>query len=150
MKLTKRLRKSGMRLAAAFLLVLRVMSPKVTAQCATQSPTEKSVLETGAPQQKSRKTELEKIMEIAEEEIERTSEEAVKAALVEVGGELAYESERARLFEEANVSLRTENEKLKKENARLRSRFFYGTVAGGALGAAAASFLFCAMQGAFR
>lgn len=88
-------------------------------------------------------------MEIAEEEIERTSEEAVKAALVEVGGEFAYESERARLFEEANVSLRTENEKLKKENARLKSRFFYGTVAGGALGAAAASFFVLCYAGGF-
>ena len=32
-------------------------------------------------------------MEIAEEEIERTAQEAVKAALVEVGGELACEKE---------------------------------------------------------
>ena len=34
-------------------------------------------------------------MEIAEEEIESTAQEAVKAALVEVGGELIFEKERA-------------------------------------------------------
>mgnify|MGYP003374151315 CR=1 FL=1 len=38
---------------------------------------------------------IEEVMQIAEEEIERTAQEAVKAALTEVGGELAFEKARA-------------------------------------------------------
>lgn len=80
-------------------------------------------------------------MEIAEEEIERTSEEAVKAALLEVGGELAYEKERANLLEEKNLELSLEIQKLEAEKAKFKKRFLYGTAAGGALGVVAASFL---------
>lgn len=89
-------------------------------------------------------------MEIAEEEIERTSQEAVKAALVDAGGELAYEKERADLLEEKNLELSLEIQKMEAEKIKQRNRFFYGAAAGGALGAAAASFLFCLSQGAFR
>ena len=38
---------------------------------------------------------IEEVMQIAEEEIERTAQEAVKAALTEVGGVLAFEKARA-------------------------------------------------------
>ena len=69
-------------------------------------------------------------MEIAEEEIERTSQEAVKAALFEVGGELAFEKERADQLEKAKLNLELENQKLRKANlkkhlCRLKSAFFF-------------------------
>ena len=54
-------------------------------------------------------------MEIAEEEIERTAQEAVKAALLEVGGEVAFEKERADQLEAAKLALEAENKKLKEE-----------------------------------
>ena len=54
-------------------------------------------------------------MEIAEEEIERTAQEAVKGALVEVSGELAFEKERAEQMEAAKLALDVENKRLKEE-----------------------------------
>ena len=51
-------------------------------------------------------------MEIAEEEIERTAQEAVKAAILEVGGELAFEKERADQMEAAKLALEAENKKI--------------------------------------
>lgn len=78
-------------------------------------------------------------MEIAEEEIERTSQEAVKAALEDVGGELAYEKERADQFETLSIELKKENEKLKKQNS---DKFFWGAVAGGAGGVVLTSLIF--------
>lgn len=48
-------------------------------------------------------------MEIAEEEIEKTSQEAVKAVLEDVGGELAYEKERADQLEIRNAELGIRN-----------------------------------------
>lgn len=78
-------------------------------------------------------------MEIAEEEIERTSQKAVKAALEEVGGELAYEKERAEQYEALNIELKKENEKLKEENS---NKFLWGAVAGGAGGVILTSLIF--------
>ena len=78
-------------------------------------------------------------MEIAEEEIERTSQEAVKAALEEVGGELAYEKERAEQYEALNIELKKENEKLKEENS---NKFLLGAVTGGAGGVILTSLIF--------
>lgn len=57
----------------------------------------------------------EEIMQIAEEEIERTSQEAVKEAMKEVGGELSYWKERADLFEVQNEQLKYEFEQYKKQ-----------------------------------
>ena len=70
-------------------------------------------------------------MEIAEEEIERTAQEAVKAALLEVGGELAFEKERADQMEAAKLNLELENQKLKKELSKKNNQFFYGALIGG-------------------
>ena len=47
-------------------------------------------------------------MQIAEEEIERTAQEAVKAALLETGGELAFEKERADQLEKQKLALELE------------------------------------------
>ena len=55
-------------------------------------------------------------MKIAEEEIERTAQEAVKAALLEVGGELAFEKERADQLEKQKLTLEIENKKLISSN----------------------------------
>ena len=70
-------------------------------------------------------------MQIAEEEIERTAQEAVKAALLEVGGELAFEKERADQMEAAKIALEIENKKLKEEARKKQNQFFYGALIGG-------------------
>ena len=89
---------------------------------------------------------IEDVMKIAEEEIRRTSEEAVKEALLEVGGELAYEKGRARLFEDKsnelelyNKSLQYEIEEIKEKN---RKRFIAGAIAGGTGGIIITSLVF--------
>ena len=64
------------------------------------------------------------MLQIAEEEIERTAQEAVKAALLEVGGELAYEKERADQLEAAKLNLEIENKKLKEELHKKNNQFF--------------------------
>ncbi len=74
---------------------------------------------------------IEEVMQIAEEEIERTAQEAVKAALLEVGGELAFEKERADQMEAAKLALEAENKKLKAEAQKKKNQFFYGALIGG-------------------
>ena len=80
-------------------------------------------------------------MEIAEEEIERTAQEAVKAALLEVGGELAYEKERAEELERQKLALEIENKKLKKECQKKDKNFLYGVLIGGTGGVVLVSLL---------
>ena len=86
------------------LLVLSVLMlgllQNLMAQSATQSVTEKNDSEDVAAE-----LTIEEVMEIAEEEIERTAQEAVKAALLEVGGELAFEKERAEGLEKQKLAL---------------------------------------------
>ena len=81
-------------------------------------------------------------MQIAEEEIERTAQEAVKAALVEVGGELAYQTEMVNELEKVNGSLKMENKKLKEELQKKQNQFFYGALIGGAGGVVITSLVF--------
>ena len=81
-------------------------------------------------------------MEIAEEEIERTAQEAVKAAILETGGELAYEKERAVQMEAAKLVLETENKKLKAEVQKKQNQFFYGALIGGTGGVVITSLMF--------
>ena len=81
-------------------------------------------------------------MEIAEEEIERTAQEAVKAALVEVGGELAYQTEMVNELGKVNGSLKMENKKLKEELQKKQNQFFYGALIGGAGGVVVTSLVF--------
>ena len=81
-------------------------------------------------------------MEIAEEEIERTAQEAVKAALLETGGELAFEKERADQMEKAKLALEIENKKLKEAAEKKKNQFFYGALIGGASGVVVTSLVF--------
>ena len=74
---------------------------------------------------------IEKVKEIAEEEIERTAQEAVKAALLEVGGELAYQTELVNDLEKANGKLKLENLQLKQDVKKKKNSFFYGALIGG-------------------
>ena len=81
-------------------------------------------------------------MQIAEEEIERTAQEAVKAAILETGGELAFEKERADQMEAAKLALETENKKLKAEVQKKQNQFFYGALIGGTGGVVITSLVF--------
>ena len=81
-------------------------------------------------------------MEIAEEEIERTAQEAVKAALLEVGGDLAFEKERADELEKQKLLLEAENKRLKEEAQKKKDQFFYGALIGGAGGVVVTSLVF--------
>ena len=89
-------------------------------------------------------------MEIAEEEIERTAQEAVKAALVEVGGELSFEKERADQLEAAKLALEAENKKLKSEVLKKNNQFFYGALIGGTGGVVVTSLVFGLISGLCR
>ena len=111
---------------SVFLVLMLVLSAKVMAQSATQLPTENRDSENAAAE-----LTIEEVMEIAEEEIERTAQEAVKAALLEVGGELAFEKERADQLEAAKINLELENKKLKAEVQKKNNQFFYGALIGG-------------------
>lgn len=125
-----------------FLVLMLVLSAKVMAQSATPSQKEKtdSVKDV-------RELTIEEVMEIAEEEIGRTAQEAVKAVLVEVGGELAFEKERAEQMEAAKLSLEAENKKLKAEVQKKQNQFFYGAMIGGAGGVVVTSLVFGIIAG---
>ena len=86
-------------------------------------------------------------MEIAEEEIERTAQEAVKAALLEVGGELAFEKERADQMEKQKLALEIENKKLKEDAEKKKNQFFYGALIGGTGGVIVTSLVFGLVMG---
>ena len=86
-------------------------------------------------------------MQIAEEEIERTAQEAVKAALLEVGGELAFEKERADQMVAAKLALENENKKLKAEVQKKQNQFFYGALIGGVGGVVVTSLVFSLIMG---
>ena len=87
------------------------------------------------------------MLQIAEEEIERTAQEAVKAAMIEVGGELAYEKARADQLETAKKNLEEENKKLKAEAQKKQNQFFYGALIGGAGGVIVTSIVFNLVMG---
>ena len=112
------------------------------AQSATQSTTEKKDLDVAAEE-----LTIEEVMEIAEEEIERTAQEAVKAALLEVGGELAFEKERADQLEAAKINLEIENKKLKAEVQKKNNQFFYGALIGCTGGVIVTSLVFGLVMG---
>ena len=145
MKSIRKQRRNVKKRLSGFLVLMLVVSAKVMAQSATQLPTEKKDSEDAAvlrePQQPQELT-IEEIMEIAEEEIERTAQEAVKAALVEVGGELAYQTEMVNELEKVNGSLKMENKKLKEELQKKQNQFFYGALIGGAGGVVVTSLVF--------
>ena len=109
----------------------------LTAQSVTQLPTEKKDSADAASE-----LTIEEVMQIAEEEIERTAQEAVKAALLETGGELAFEKERADQLEKQKLALEMENKKLKEAAEKKKNQFFYGALIGGAGGVVVTSLVF--------
>ena len=135
------IKKGTKRLLVLSVLMLGLLQ-NLTAQSATQLPTEKKDSEDAASE-----LTIEEVMEIAEEEIERTAQEAVKAALLEVGGELAFEKERADQLEAAKVNLELENKKLKAEVQKKNNQFFYGALIGGTSGVIVTSLVFGLIMG---
>ena len=123
-------------------MLMLVLSANLTAQSVTQSATEKKGSGEGASE-----LTIEEVMEIAEEEIERTAQEAVKAALLEVGGEVAFEKERADQLEKAKTALEIENKKLKEEAQKKQNQFFYGALIGGTGGVLVTSLVFSFVMG---
>ena len=142
MKLINVLQKNGMKRLLVLSVLMLVSLQNLTAQSATQLPTEKKDSEDAASE-----LTIEEVMEIAEEEIERTAQEAVKAALLEVGGELAFEKERADQMEAAKLNLELENQKLKKELSKKNNQFFYGALIGGTGGVIVTSLVFGLVMG---
>ena len=108
MKSTGRLRLNVVKRLLVLSVLMLVSLQNLMAQSVTQLPTEKKDSESAA-----RELTIEEVMQIAEEEIERTAQEAVKAALLETGGELAFEKERADQLEKAKTALEIENKKTK-------------------------------------
>ena len=142
MKSIKRQRLNVKKRLSVFLVLMLVLSARVTAQSATQLPTENRDSEKDVAE-----LTIEEVMGIAEEEIERTAQEAVKAALVEVGGELAFEKERADQLEAAKLALENENRKLKTEVQKKQNQFFYGALIGGTGGVIVTSLVFGLIMG---
>ena len=138
----QKLRQNVKKRLSVFLMLMLVLSANLTAQSVTQSQKEKTDSEDDA-----RELTIEEVMEIAEEEIERTAQEAVKAALLEVGGELAFEKERADQMEAAKLNLELENQKLKKELSKKNNQFFYGALIGGTGGVIVTSLVFGLVMG---
>ena len=126
MRLTEKLQKNGMKRLLVLNMLMLGLLQNLMAQSATQSATEKSDSDNAASE-----LTIEEVMEIAEEEIERTAQEAVKAAILEVGGELAFEKERADQLEAAKLALEAENKKLKEAVQKKQNQFFYGALIGG-------------------
>lgn len=133
----RKLQRNVKKQLSVFLVLMLVLSVNLTAQSATPSQKEKTDSENAA-----KELTIEEVMEIAEEEIERTAQEAVKAALLEVGGELAFEKERADHMEAAKLALEAENKKLKAEAQKKQNQFFYGALIGGAGGVVVTSLVF--------
>ena len=134
---------------SVFLMLMLVLSANLMAQSATQLLTEKNDSENAAVLREPQQPQLtiEEVMEIAEEEIERTAQEAVKAALLEVGGEVAFEKERADQLEKAKTALEIENKKLKEEVQKKNNQFFYGALIGGTGGVIVTSLVFGLIMG---
>ena len=142
MKLIEKLRLNVKKRLNVFLILMLVLCANLTAQSVTQLPTEKKDSEGAAS-----KLTIEEVMQIAEEEIECTAQEAVKAALLEVGGELAFEKERADQMEAVKLNLEIENQKLKKELSKKNNQFFYGALIGGTGGVIVTSLVFGLIMG---
>ena len=145
MKSIRKLRLSVKKRLSGFLVLMLVLSANLTAQSATQLLTEKKDSENAAVE-----LTIEEVMEIAEEEIERTAQEAVKAALLEVGGELAFEKERADQMEAAKLALEHENKKLKAEVQKKNNQFFYGALIVGTGGVVVTSLVFGLIMGVMK
>ena len=142
MKSINVLQKNVMKRFLVLSVLMLVLLQNLMAQSATQSATGKKDSDNAASE-----LTIEEVMEIAEEEIERTAQEAVKAALIEVGGELAYEKERADELEKQKLSLEAENKRLKEEAQKKKDQFFYGALIGGTGGVIVTSLVFGLIMG---
>ena len=142
MKSMLRLRLSVKKRLLVLSVLMLVSLQNLMAQSATQSVTEKKDSEDVASE-----LTIEEVMEIAEEEIERTAQEAVKAALLEVGGDLAFEKERADELEKQKLLLEAENKRLKEEVQKKKDQFFYGALIGGTGGVIVTSLVFGIIMG---
>ena len=142
MKSINVLQKNGRKRLLVLSVLMLGLLQNLMAQSATQSATEKKDSEDVAAE-----LTIEEVMEIAEEEIDRTAQEAVKAALLEVGGELAFEKERADQLEAAKINLEIENKKLKAEVQKKNNQFFYGALIGGTGGVIVTSLVFGLIMG---
>ena len=129
------------------LLVLSVLMLAVSANLMAQSATQLQKEKNDSEEELQQALTIEEVMEIAEEEIERTAQEAVKAALLEVGGELAFEKERAEELEKQNALLAAENKKLKEDVQKKQDSFFYGALIGGTGGVLLCSLIFSLLGG---
>ena len=114
----------------------------LTAQSAMQLQTERKDSAADVPE-----LTIEEVMQIAEEEIERTTQEAVRAAILETGGELAYEKARADQMEAVKLVLEAENKTLKAQMQKKQNQFFYGALIGGAGGVIVTSLVFNLIMG---
>ena len=142
MKSINVLQKNVMKRLLVLSVLMLVLLQNLMAQSVTQSTTEKKDLDVAAEE-----LTIEEVMEIAEEEIERTAQEAVKAAILEVGGELAFEKERADQMEAAKLALEAENKKLKEAAQKKQNQFFYGALIGGTGGVIVTSLVFGLVMG---
>ena len=142
MKSMQKLRLNEMKRLLAWSVLMLGLLQNLTAQSAMQLQTERKdsaadVLE----------LTIEEVMQIAEEEIERTTQEAVKAAILETGGELAYEKARADQMEAVKLVLEAENKTLKAQVQKKQNQFFYGALIGGAGGVIVTSLVFNLIMG---
>ena len=142
MKSINVLQKNGMKRLLVLSVLMLGLLQNLMAQSVTQSLKGKKDSEDVATE-----LTIEEVLEIAEEEIERTAQEAVKAALLEVGGELAFEKERADQLEAAKINLELENKKLKAEVQKKNNQFFYGALIGGTGGVIVTSLVFGLIMG---
>ena len=145
MKSINVLQKNGMKRLLVLSVLMLGLLQNLTAQSAMQLPTEKKDSADAASE-----LTIEEVMEIAEEEIERTAQEAVKAAILETGGELAYEKARADQMEAVKLVLEAENKTLKAQVQKKQNQFFYGALIGGAGGVIVTSLVFNLIMGFYK
>ena len=142
MKSMQKLRLSVMKRLLVWSVLMLGLLQNLTAQSAMQLPTERKDSAADVPE-----LTIEEVMQIAEEEIERTTQEAVKAAILETGGELAYEKARADQMEAVKLVLEAENKTLKAQVQKKQNQFFYGALIGGAGGVIVTSLVFNLIMG---
>ena len=142
MKSMQRLRLSVMKQLLVLSVLMLGLLQNLMGQSVTQLQTEKKDSADAASE-----LTIEEVMEIAEEEIERTAQEAVKAAILETGGELAYEKARADQMEAVKLVLEAENKTLKAQVQKKQNQFFYGALIGGAGGVIVTSLVFNLIMG---
>ena len=142
MKSMQKLRLNEMKRLLAWSVLMLGLLQNLTAQYAMQLQTERKDSAADVPE-----LTIEEVMQIAEEEIERTTQEAVRAAILETGGELAYEKARADQMEAVKLVLEAENKTLKAQVQKKQNQFFYGALIGGAGGVIVTSLVFNLIMG---